>query len=215
MRVSFYNFVVLAGLALLSLLAVSVRSESEKGFVSLFNGKDLTGWEGDFKLWVVENGELIGRSPGIKHNDFLATTGTYEDFILKARFRLVDQSGQANSGIQYRSQRVPNSHEVSGYQADIGQNYWGCLYDESRRKKVLVQAPKELERVLNKDGWNEYVIHCQGNHIVQQLNGLKTVDYIEQDPNIPRRGIIALQLHAGGPMEIHFKDIRIKTLDKK
>jgi hypothetical protein len=215
-RLDYHRAIAWAGLALLVTFAVSLSiSQSEEGFVPLFNGKDLTGWEGDTKLWVVENGELVGRSPGIKYNDFLATIATYEDFILKARFKLVDKSGHANSGIQYRSRRVPNSHEVSGYQADIGQNYWGCLYDESRRNKVLVQAPKELARVLKKDDWNEYVIRCEGHHIIQELNGFKTVDYIEKDPSIARRGILALQIHSGGPMEIHFKDMRIKTLDKK
>lgn len=192
----------------------ALGGHAEEGFVALFNGKDLTGWEGDTNLWMVENGELIGRSPGIKYNDFLATKGSYGDFILKARVKLVDKSGKANSGIQYRSQRVPNSHEVSGYQADMGQNYWGCLYDESRRKKILVQAPKELERVLKRDDWNEYVIRCEGAHIIQELNGLKTVDYVEKDPAIDRRGIIALQIHGGGPMEVRFKDLWIKVLDK-
>lgn len=185
------------------------------GFQPLFNGKDLTGWEGDTTLWFAENGEIVGKSPGIKRNEFLATKDRYGDLILKFKFRVVNTSGQANSGMQFRSERVPNSSEVSGYQADVGQQYWGCLYDESRRKKVLVQAPKdELEKVLKRDGWNEYVITCKGAHITLELNGLKTVDYTEAEPpdKIARSGIFALQIHAGGPMEIHAKDILIKPL---
>ncbi len=117
--------------------------------------------------------------------------------------------------MQFRSERVPNSTEVAGYQADVGQGYWGCLYDESRRKKVLVTPPKEeLEEAIKRDGWNEYVITCKGDHITLELNGLKTVDYTETEPadKIARTGIFALQIHAGGPMEVHAIDIWIKRL---
>jgi hypothetical protein len=186
------------------------------GFVPLFNGKDLAGWEGDTAVWLVEDGELVGRSAGLRKNNFLATTATYGDFELRLRFKLIDKdNGKANSGIQFRSKRVPNHHEVSGYQADIGQNYWGCLYDESRRNKVLVHAPKELADVLKKDGWNEYVIRCEGDRVTLAINGLTTVDYREPDDKIARDGIIAVQVHSGGPMEIRFKDMRIKRLGGK
>lgn len=181
----------------------------------LFNGKDLTGWEGDSQLWFAENNEIVGKSPGIKRNEFLATTKRYGDFTLKFKFCLVNASSGANSGMQFRSERVPNSSEVGGYQADIGQGYWGCLYDESRRNKVLVMPPKaEVEKVLKADGWNDYVITAKGDHIILELNGLKTVDYIEAQPadKIARNGIFGLQIHAGGPMEIHVKDIFIKRL---
>jgi hypothetical protein len=191
---------------------------AEEGFEPLFNGKDLTGWEGDMKLWSAENGEIVGKSPGIKQNEFLATKKSFGDFVLKFKFRLVNTSGQANSGMQIRSKRVPNSSELSGYQADVGQNYWGCLYDESRRNKVLVQPPKEVvDKAVHKDDWNEYVITCEGPHITLTLNGVQTVDYTETEPEdkIARTGVLALQIHAGGPMEIHAKDIVIKTLDRK
>jgi hypothetical protein len=190
----------------------------EKGFTPLFNGTDLTGWEGDTKLWSAENGEIVGKSPGIKRNEFLATKQSYGDFVLKFRFRIVNTSGQANSGMQFRSERVPNSSELSGYQADVGQGYWGCLYDESRRKKVLVKPSKEdFDKAVKPDDWNEYVITAQGAHITLELNGVKTVDYTEQEDasKISRTGIFALQIHQGGPMEVHAKDIRIKVLDGK
>lgn len=184
---------------------------AEEGFVSLFNGKDLTGWEGKPGLWRVRDGMLVGDSPGIRHNTFLATTRTYEDFVLKLSFRLVN--GVGNSGVQFRSRRVPDSEEVSGYQADIGQQYWGSLYDESRRRRILVDARKAgVDAVVNEKGWNDLVIRCRGNQVTIELNGLKTVDYREPDPEIARSGIIAFQVHSGGPMEIQFRNIRIKEL---
>ena len=197
----------------LTVLASATAAGAEEGFVPLFNGKDLTGWEGDTNLWKVRDGMIVGQSPGIKHNDFLATTRAFEDFVLKLSFRLVNGAG--NSGVQFRSRRVPNSHEVSGYQADIGEEYWGNLYDESRRNVILVDARASgVDKVLKKDGWNEYEIRCQGDHVVLTLNGLKTVDYRESEPNIARSGMIAVQIHAGGPLEVQFKDIRIKELPK-
>jgi hypothetical protein len=125
------------------------------GFMPLFDGKSLEGWQGDESLWTVKNGMLVGTSPGLKHNDFLATTSNYGDFILKFTFRMTGDLS-ANSGVQFRSIRVPG-HEMSGYQADIGQNYWGCLYDESRRNKVLVDASEKAKASIRKDGWNTYV----------------------------------------------------------
>jgi hypothetical protein len=180
-------------------------------FQALFNGKDLDGWEVDTpNLWTVRDGMIVGKSPGLKYNDFLRTKKHYSDFILKLSFRLVN--GEGNSGIQFRSRPVPNSHEVSGYQADIGQQYWGCLYDESRRKKVLAQASPESLAGLKKDGWNDYVITARGNHITLDLNGRRTVDYYEPEPGIDQTGFIAPQIHGGPPMEVQFKDIQIQEL---
>ncbi len=123
--------------------AADAPPTDETGFVPLFNGRDLTGWDGDAKLWIVENGMLVGRSPGIKYNDFLSTAKTYGDFILRFQVRLLDNRG--NSGVQFRSQRVPlPSHEVSGYQADISAGWWGNLYDESRRIRVLAGPSQEV-----------------------------------------------------------------------
>src|SRR5258708_5805783 len=131
-------------------------SPAEEGFVPLFDGKTLAAWEGDSQLWKVEDGMIVGDSAGIKENEFLATKKSYGDFELRLEFRL--RNGEGNTGVQFRSRRVAGSSEVSGYQADIGEKYWGCLYDESRRNKILVQAPPGLDKVLHKDGWNEYVV---------------------------------------------------------
>jgi predicted dehydrogenase len=177
----------------------------------LFNGRDLSNWIVDTKeLWSVRDGMIVGRHEGLKYNDFLRTREHYEDFELTLQFRLTD--GEGNSGIQFRSEPVPDSHEVSGYQADIGQQYWGCLYDESRRKKVLEGPPEGALAGLDKTGWNEYVVRAQGNFISLHLNGVRTVHYIEPEANIRRRGFIALQVHSGPKIEVAFKNVRLREL---
>ena len=179
------------------------------GFRPLFNGKDLTNWEGDASLWSAKDGMLVGKTSGLKHNDFLAQTETFGSFVLKLRFQLV--GGEGNSGVQFRSVRVPG-HEMSGYQADIGQNFWGCLYDESRRNKVLVPASEASLKALRKDGWNQYVIDAKGPDVKLSLNGVGSVSYHEADAGIARDGRIAVQIHAGGPMEVRFKDVLIQRI---
>jgi hypothetical protein len=195
------------------LVLTAALPAAEEGFTPLFNGKSLDGWEVDTPgLWSVREGMIVGRHGGLKWNDFLRTRKNYENFILKLEFRLV--GGVGNSGIQFRSKPVPNSHEVSGYQADIGEKYWGCLYDESRRNKVLVQAPPEALIGLKKDGWNEYVIKAQGWRVTLELNGIQTVDYLETDTRIDRTGFIALQVHSGPGIEVHFRNLRIRELPR-
>lgn len=186
------------------------EKQLEEGFVPLFNGKDLDGWEGDLKLWKAEEGKIVGDSPGIKQNEFLATKKTYGDFELRLEFKLT--GGKGNTGVQFRSKRDPNSSEVEGYQADIGEKYWGCLYDEHRRRKVLVQAPPELDKVLKKDDWNAYVIRAEGDHVTLSINGLTTVDYREPDEKIARSGVIAVQVHSGPPLRVEFRNLRLKEL---
>lgn len=180
------------------------------GFKPLFNGGDLEGWDGDKSLWKVDEGMLVGDSPGIQRNEFLVAPGTYGDFYLKFSFRLV--GGKGNSGVQFRSVRVPDSREMSGYQADIGENYWGCLYDESRRNRVLVQAAEKAREAVNEDGWNHYVLRANGDRIQLVLNGVTSVEYVEKDEGIARDGRIAVQIHAGGPMRVEFKDMYIQAL---
>lgn len=185
-------------------------AEEETGFVPLFNGKDLAGWEGNLDLWKVQDGTLVGDSPGIKQNEFLATKKNYSDFELRLEFRLID--GEGNSGIQFRSKREQGSSAVSGYQADIGQKYWGCLYDEHRRNKILVSPPPELDKVLKKTEWNSYSIRAEGNRIVLKVNDLTTVDYREEDAAIAKDGLIAVQIHSGPKMRVEFRKLRIREL---
>ncbi len=180
------------------------------GFTPLVNGDSLDGWDGDKSLWSAKDGVLIGRSHGLDHNEFLATTRPYGSFMLSLNFKLAD--GQGNSGVQFRSVRIPG-HEMSGYQADIGEGYWGALYDESRRNMVLVYPRSEAVRGVHKSGWNRYAIRAMGDSITLSLNGQDSVrDYRETDPRIARDGLVAVQMHAGGSMEVQFRDMMIQPL---
>jgi hypothetical protein len=202
------------GLWIIAALSLAVASAAaQDGFRPLFNGKNLDEWVVDTPgLWRVEDGVIIGTSPGLKYNDFLRTKKEYADFILKATFRMTDTSGRGNSGIQFRTKPIPGSHEVSGYQADMGQQYWGCLYDESRRNKVLAQASEAALAKLRKDDWNDLVVTARGLRITIDLNGIRSVDYTEEDAAVERRGTIALQLHGGPPLEMRFKNLLIREL---
>jgi hypothetical protein len=101
-----------------------------------------------------------------------------------------------------------------GYQPDLGEGWWGCLYDESRRRKVLAGPPEEeRNKIVKHDDWNEYVIRCQGPRIQLWINGHQTVDYTEPDPAIPQTGLIGLQIHGGPPSEAWYKEITIRELD--
>ena len=181
------------------------------GFRPLFNGKDLESWEGNTTLWSARHGMLVGSTEGLKHNDFLATNQSFDDFVLKLTFKL--EHGEGNSGVQFRSVRIPG-HEMSGYQADLGQNFWGCLYDESRRNKVLVPASSGALKNLHKEDWNQYVIDAKGADIRLALNGVTSVQYHEEESAIAREGKFGVQLHAGGPTRISFKDVYIQSVPR-
>ena len=182
--------------------------------VRLFDGKTLDGWEGNRTMFRVEDGAIVAGTmkQSIQHNYFLTSTREYADFELRLKFRLAGKD--ANAGIQIRSRRIPDHHEMIGYQADLGQQYWGCLYDESRRRRILAGPdPNELVKVLKKDDWNEYRIRCQGKRIQLWINGMQTVDYTEPDDTIEQQGLLGLQIHSGKPSEAWYKDIVIEKLD--
>ena len=187
--------------------------EPETGFVSLFDGQSVEGWDGDMTVFRVDNNAIVGGQlqEKIPHNYFLAFKKEYGDFELRLQFRLKGEN--TNAGIQIRSQRIENHHEMIGYQADLGQKYWGALYDESRRRKMLASPDlDELFKVLKKDDWNDYRILCKGPRIQLWVNGLQTVDYTEEDSEIPLTGKIAVQIHGGPPGEAWYRNIRIKSL---
>jgi hypothetical protein len=141
----------------------------------------------------------------------LCTLEEYGDVELRMEFKLLGRG--ANGGVQFRSRRIPNHHEVRGYQADLGDGWWGSLYDESRRNKILAAADKEVIRsALKHDDWNQYTIRCEGPHIQLWINGQQTVDYTEKEPGIEARGLIGLQIHGGGPSEAWYRNIRLKPL---
>ncbi len=184
--------------------------------VPLFDGKSFAGWEGDTKnTWRIEDGAIVGGSleKTVPRNEFLCTTKPYGDFELTVKFKLLGDRKSANAGVQFRTKRIPKHHEVSGYQADIGQGYWGALYDESRRNKVLAGPDKKLlDKIVKHDDWNEYRIRCEGPRIRLWLNGTLTVDYTEKDDKIARNGIIGLQVHGGAKTKVLYRDIRIEEL---
>lgn len=191
--------------------------EREAGFVPLFDGRLLTGWEGNGAWFRVDQRAIVGGNldKPIPHNYFLCTTRSFSDFELRLEVKMVGDG--ANGGIQFRSQRVANSEEVEGYQADAGgvgeQSVWGGLYDESRRRKFIAQPDAEfIHSLVKPDDWNEYRIRCVGPKIELYLNGMQTVDYTEPDDSIPQSGIIGLQIHSGPPAEAWYRNLRIKPL---
>lgn len=182
----------------------------------LFDGESFVGWEGDIRsVWRIDNGEIIGGSLEKKQqkNNFLCTTKRFENFDLRLKIKLSGISGFVNSGIQFRSERIPDSHEVIGYQADFGHGYDGALYDESRRQKMLAVPPSELLRKISRPGeWHDYRIRANGNRIQIWINGFQTVDFTEQEQGLPAAGIIGLQIHGNAIAEVRFKDIVIEEL---
>jgi hypothetical protein len=202
----------------LSISAVAVRGQGARGAkpVPLFNGKTLDGWEGDLKIFRVQDGAIVAGTleSKIVRNEFLCTTRTFGDFELRLKFKLLG-GDSANAGVQFRTKRIPNNHEVSGYQADMGVGWWGALYDESRRNKVLIGPDQaKMKGVVKINEWNDYMIRAEGTHIQLWINGFQTVDYTEQDPGIDASGVIAVQIHGGPPSEAWYKDITIVDLTK-
>jgi hypothetical protein len=190
-----------------------LASAGEEGFAPLFDGKSFAGWEGNREIFRIEDGAIVGGTleRRIPHNEFLCTTGEFGDFELRLKFKVVGKG--ANAGVQLRSRRVPDHHEVRGYQADLGDGWWGSLYDESRRSKILAAADKSVvDEALKRDDWNDYTIRCQGGRIQLWINGAQTVDYTEPDAAIERTGLVGLQIHGGPASEAWYKDIRIKRL---
>ncbi len=212
--------------------------EGDEGFVSLFNGKDLSGWEGDPRLWSVEDGVIRGETTKEKRangNTFLTWKGgKLKNFILKLKFRLE----KGNSGVQYRSS-VADQWRVIGYQAEVSNQLGdvGELYDEGKRSHLARVGqftivddggkPQTVGRVASKSHlkeveyykpgeWNEYTIIARGNHLVQYVNGYQTVEVIDNDSDKKAmEGVVALQIHGGAPMAVEYKDIRVKNFDAK
>jgi hypothetical protein len=225
-----YTHLLAAAFGLLLLPALAGGAE-EAGFVSLFDGKTLDGWEGKPQFWSVQDGAITGQTTPdnpTKGNTFLIWRGgKVSDFELRLKFRIVG----GNSGIQYRSVEM-DDFVVGGYQADFeaGDRFIGILYEERGRgilalrgHKVVIHEDGSKETVgstcdeekmlasLKKEGWNEYVILAQGNHLVQKINGFTTVDVTDLQTSKSRsEGVLALQLHAGPPMLVQFKEIQLK-----
>ena len=201
--------------AVFALVVIANQTGAQPVGAPLFDGKTFDGWEGNLDYFRVEDGAIVAGSlnKATPRNEFLCTKKAYGDFELRLKVKLLGNPAGANAGIQIRSRRIPNHNEMIGYQADMGQQYWGCLYDESRRNKILAQPdPQRLRDVLKPGDWNEYVIRCIGPRVQLWLNGLQTVDYTEPDASIEQTGLIGVQIHAGPPAEAWYKDIQLIAL---
>lgn len=240
---------MLLGLTITAALASACLAADEAGFKSLFNGQDLTGWEGRPEHWSVEDGAITGKTTKehpAKGNNFLiwrpgGKDGTVSDFELRLSYKIVpnNDKGFGNSGIQYRSKDFGN-FVVGGYQADFeaGKTYSGILYEErmdgilaQRGQKTVVKTvdgktkvevvgklgdSKEIQSKIKDQDWNEYVVIARGNHLQHFINGVQTVDVTDEReaPKGAKQGVLGLQLHAGEPMTVQFKNIRIRDLSR-
>lgn len=184
--------------------------------VSLFDGETFAGWEGATgDYFRVEEGAIVCGLPDkrVPHNHYLATTRSFRNFELTLKFKLTGEE-RVNSGVQIRSWRIPGGDEITGYQADLGNPaWWGSIYDEFRRDRVMVQSDMEtLSTVLRSEDWNDYTIRAEGKRIQLWINGLKTADFVEEEEGIADHGVIALQIHSMAAGEARFKDIVIEEL---
>lgn len=188
-----------------------LRAEDAKD--EFFNGKNTDGWECLSDYWKVEDGAIIGGSEkNIPFNTFLCSKKQYGDFELSFQVRLKD--GKGNSGVQIRSKiHDMKKFAVTGPQCDIGAGYWGSLYGENFGG-MMKAAPGDLIKKAVKDKeFNDYSIKCVGKHVTIKVNGETMVD--DDFVKMPETGIIALQVHGGGPMEVTYKNIKFKDLSKK
>jgi len=213
-----------------------VPVSDEGGFERIFDAKTLTGWEGDPKLWRVENGALVGEiTPDtlLKQNSFIIWRGgVTKDFELKVEFRV---SAQGNSGVNYRSVEVPGQpFAMLGYQADLdGQDrYTGNLYEERGRTFMALRGQlthatdggnrsviaslgelKDLQARTKKEDWNEFHIIARGNVLIHILNGRVMCELVDDDVKARRmEGLLGVQVHVGPPMKVEYRNFRLKKL---
>jgi len=209
--------------------------KDKDGFVAMFNGKDLAGWEADPAIWSVENGCLVGQSPNgepyKKQNYIYWAKDEPADFVLKLKYRLTGKG--SNSGVQIRSEKRPN-WDCYGYQADMEEapNWTGCLFHHQRGAVVkrgfigTITAdgkdetkqfadPTELAKKYTTEGdWNDYEITAVGSVIMLKLNGEVMCVVDDRHEKAAKKGIIAFQMHPGPPMKVEFKDVKIKILSE-
>lgn len=215
------------------------RAEAPPGFTSLFDGKTLAGWQGDPKVWTVEDGAIVGRSKAgatVRENTFLTWKEPVEDFELRAKFQL----DGGNSGIYFRSVPRPagqtKGEALAGMQADFdGTGRWNgvimeytfrdvlaergqkVVIDEKGMKRVVgsVGDPAELARVFREGEWNHYTVLAQGGKVTLTVNGRTMCELDDRDPRRIKQGVLGLQVHVGPPMTVRFKDIYLRKLGKQ
>lgn len=220
--------------------ATTAAAKDEAGFTSLFDGKTLNNWEGNPRFWSVRDGAITGQTTAdnpTRGNTFLVYKGgDVSDFELRFEYKIVG----GNSGVQYRSKLLdPATWRVGGYQGDFeaGKTFSGILYDEAavaggrgimanrgesvtygadgkdRKVEKLPMTSAQLQEAIRNEDWNQYTIIADGNHLIHKINGNTTAECIDQSDKALKSGVLALQLHAGPPMTVQFRNIRIKKLD--
>jgi Domain of Unknown Function (DUF1080) len=219
---------------------VELPKPDADGFITLFNGKDLTGWEGLEDYWSVKDGVISGHETKDKSKQtFLVfTAAKVSDFELHIKYKFATEDG--NSGIQFRSKLLdPKTFRVGGYQADFDgkAGYDGSIYDEAsvaggrgtmsnrgektvwdtdnKRKNEKLPDSAELKKHIKVGDWNDVVLVAKGNHITFTINNHLMTDLTDDSPKALKEGVLALQLHAGYTMDIQFKDVKIKFLEEK
>jgi hypothetical protein len=214
--------------------------DPEEGFTTIFNGTDLTGWDGLEGFWSVKDGVIVG-AESKEHpapQTFLIYKDKFSDFELHYKYKYATPNG--NSGVQFRSKVLDEKQRrVGGYQADndAGAGYDGTIYDEAgvaggrntmsnrgekttwdadnkRSSEKLAETNDELKKTIKIGDWNDVVLVAKGNHITYTINGHLMTDLTDDSPKAVKEGVIALQLHAGFVMEVQYKDIKIKDLTK-
>ncbi len=243
LRFLFAAVVAVFGIGAPSLVAADEPKADAEGFVTIFNGKDLTGWSGLKEYWTVKDGVISGFETKDKSKQtFLVYEKPVKDFELRLSFKFATVNGKVdgNSGIQFRSKLLnQKSFVVGGYQADFdgGNGYTGIIYDEAgvaggrgimskRGEKThymadgkkpmtskLGMSDAELKKAIKVGDWNDVVLSAKGNHIIYRINGNVTTEMIDESPKALKEGVLALQLHAGYTMDIQFKNIRIKRFE--
>jgi len=179
-------------------------SEASSGFQPLFDRETLNGWRDATHFWSAKDGLIVGQP----HNSFLVTEKEYANFILRASVRLSPPDG--NSGIQIRSTVIPQG--MRGYQLDIGDPWWGQIYQESTQRGILIPVEDRRKRakLVRAGDWNNIVIICRDDHIIAKLNGEVTADLVDYYGE--KTGRIGLQLHVGPSMKVEFRDVQVKEL---
>jgi hypothetical protein len=222
---------------LLFLLLLSAPTLQAKEPGEIFNGKDLTGWDGDRRVWSAEDGVIVGRTKAdapLKHNTFLIwKNGEVGDFKLTLQYRIKG----GNSGVQYRSKVVdPAEWIVAGYQADIDSTptYSGILYEERERGILAKRGERvtigkegkattekfgdadELQKSIHNEDWNDYTIEARGARLKHTINGKLMSETIDRDQkNRDKTGVLAFQVHAGPPMTVEFRKIHYEKLEPR
>ena len=220
--------------------ATPAAAKEEAGLQPLFDGKSLDNWEGNPKFWSVKDGTITGETTKenpTQGNTFLVYKGgDVSDFELRFEYKIKG----GNSGVQYRSKLLdPKNFRVGGYQADFeaGKTFSGILYDEGgvaggrnimanrgesvtfgqgandRKVEKLPMSSEDLQKSIKNEDWNEYTIIARGNHLIHKINGNTTAECVDQSDKALNSGVLALQLHAGPPMTVQFRNIRMKKLD--